>query len=67
VFNWLPKAIQHKQFLKDTAYRPQANFLPQAPKRGSLEVIPQQPSKHNQKAKKDGEEAKERIAGAASV
>ncbi|KAG0300451.1 hypothetical protein BGZ97_003228 [Linnemannia gamsii] len=45
VFNWLPKAIQHKQFLKDTAYRPQANFLPQAPKRGSLEVIPQRPSK----------------------
>ncbi|KAG0293463.1 hypothetical protein BGZ96_002805 [Linnemannia gamsii] len=44
VFNWLPKGIQHRQFLKDTAYRPQANFLPQAPKRGSLEVIPQRPS-----------------------
>ncbi|KAG0293464.1 hypothetical protein BGZ96_002806 [Linnemannia gamsii] len=59
VFNWLPKGIQHRQFLKDTAYRPQANFLPQAPKRGSLEVIPQQPSKRTEKVEN---EAKKKAA-----
>ncbi|KAF9926891.1 hypothetical protein FBU30_003612 [Linnemannia zychae] len=45
VFNYLPKSMKMKQLLKDTAYRPQANFLPQAPKRGTVEVIPQNPSK----------------------
>ncbi|KAG0293457.1 hypothetical protein BGZ96_002799, partial [Linnemannia gamsii] len=29
VFNWLPSSMQKKQLLKDTTYRPQANFLPQ--------------------------------------
>ncbi|KAF9118014.1 hypothetical protein BGW39_001571 [Mortierella sp. 14UC] len=49
VFNWLPKSIQQKQLQKNTAYRPQANFLPLAPKRGTLEIIPQRPSKRVQK------------------
>ncbi|KAF9135810.1 hypothetical protein BG015_003219 [Linnemannia schmuckeri] len=35
VFNWLPKSTMQKQLQKNTAYRPQANFLPQAPKRGT--------------------------------
>ncbi|KAG0288253.1 hypothetical protein BGZ96_007957 [Linnemannia gamsii] len=43
--NWLPMSTQTKQLLKDTAYRLQANFLPQAPRRGTMETIPQQPSK----------------------
>lgn len=49
--------MQKKQLLKDTAYRPQANFLPQAPKRGTMETFPQQPSKRIQKEKEE-EEAK---------
>ncbi|KAF9338398.1 hypothetical protein BGZ91_008859 [Linnemannia elongata] len=53
VFNWLPKSVQNKQMIKDTAYRPQANFLPQAPKRGSMDVIPQRPSKRIEKEKEE--------------
>ncbi|KAG9070433.1 hypothetical protein KI688_007969 [Linnemannia hyalina] len=53
VFNWLPTSMQMKQLLKDTAYRPQANFLPQAPKRGTMDTIPQQPSKRLQKERED--------------
>ncbi|KAG0373249.1 hypothetical protein BGX24_011947 [Mortierella sp. AD032] len=45
VFNWLPKSMQLKQLVKDSAYRPQANFLPQAPKRGSQDVVAQRPSR----------------------
>lgn len=56
--------MQMKQLLKDTAYRPQANFLPQAPKRGTMETIPQQPSKRVQK---EEEEAKKRVAASASA
>ncbi|KAF9900785.1 hypothetical protein EC991_006888 [Linnemannia zychae] len=49
VFNWTPKSVMRKQLLKDTAYRPQANFLPPAPRRGTGEIIPQWPSKRIQK------------------
>ncbi|KAF9929492.1 hypothetical protein FBU30_001506 [Linnemannia zychae] len=51
VFNYLPESIKGKQLIKDTAYRPQANFLPQAPKRGTIDIIPQKPSKHAGKNK----------------
>ncbi|KAG0376822.1 hypothetical protein BGX24_007165 [Mortierella sp. AD032] len=49
VFNWLPASIQKKQLIRDSAYRPQANFLPQAPKRGTQDVITQKPSKRKEK------------------
>lgn len=49
--------MQLKQLIKDTAYRPQSNFLPQAPKRGTMETVSQNPSKRNQKERK-GEEKK---------
>ncbi|KAK5827751.1 hypothetical protein F5H01DRAFT_332179 [Linnemannia elongata] len=62
VFNWLPKSVQNKQMIKDTAYRPQANFLPQAPKRGSMDVIPQRPSKRIEKEKEEA--AKKKTAAA---
>ncbi|KAF9280508.1 hypothetical protein BGZ88_012155 [Linnemannia elongata] len=42
---------------KDTAYRPQANFLPQAPKRGTLDDIPQRPSKQFEQDKKEAKPA----------
>ncbi|KAF9926892.1 hypothetical protein FBU30_003613 [Linnemannia zychae] len=49
VFNYVPESLKEKQLYKDTAYRPQANFLPQAPKRGTIDIIPQKPSKHSEK------------------
>lgn len=49
----MPKSVMNKQLSKDTAYRPQANFLPQAPKRGALGIIPQWPSKRIQNDKED--------------
>ncbi|KAF9538397.1 hypothetical protein EC957_006772 [Mortierella hygrophila] len=61
VFNWLPKSLQNKQMVKDTAYRPQANFLSQAPKRGTMDTIPQNPSKRIQR-EKDEQETKKRAA-----
>jgi hypothetical protein len=51
ILNWLPKSIMFKQIVKDSAYRPQANFLPQAPKRGTAPVILQKPSKRIQDEK----------------
>ncbi|KAF9125791.1 hypothetical protein BG015_004826 [Linnemannia schmuckeri] len=62
VFNWMPKSILNKQLVKDTAYRPQANFIPLAPKRGTIDIIPQAPSKRAQKEEK--EKAKKAVAAA---
>ncbi|KAF9146905.1 hypothetical protein BG015_011481 [Linnemannia schmuckeri] len=59
ILNWMPKSVQKKQLSRDTAYRPQANFLPPAPKRGTLETIPQWPSKRVQK---EEDEARKRAA-----
>ncbi|KAG9061274.1 hypothetical protein KI688_007612 [Linnemannia hyalina] len=53
VFNWLPESLRNKQMVKDTAYRPQANFLPEAAKRGSMDIIPQRPSKRTEKEKEE--------------
>jgi hypothetical protein len=59
-------SMQTKQLLKDTAYRPQANFLPQAPKRGTMETIPQQPSKRIQREQEE-EDAKKSGAAVATL
>ncbi|KAF9148291.1 hypothetical protein BG015_009981 [Linnemannia schmuckeri] len=53
IFNWMPKSIQMKQIETSTAYRPQANFLPLAPKRGTLETISQKPSRRILKEEED--------------
>ncbi|KAG0056724.1 hypothetical protein BGZ83_003693 [Gryganskiella cystojenkinii] len=45
VLTYLPKSLQKKQFVKDNAYRPEAMFLPPAPKRGTGPVLPQKRSK----------------------
>ncbi|KAG0315046.1 hypothetical protein BGZ97_008705 [Linnemannia gamsii] len=50
LFNWTPASVQRNQLLKDSAFRPQANFLPEAPKRGTVNVIPQKPSKRKVEA-----------------
>ncbi|OAQ29402.1 hypothetical protein K457DRAFT_19209, partial [Linnemannia elongata AG-77] len=52
-----PRFAPGKQMPKDTAYRPQANFLPQAPKRGTMDVIPQRPSKRFEQDKKEAKPA----------
>ncbi|KAG0000468.1 hypothetical protein BGZ79_005913 [Entomortierella chlamydospora] len=44
VFNWVPKSIQMKQFLKDAMYRPQASFLEYVENRGTTPVLPQKSS-----------------------
>ncbi|KAG9061259.1 hypothetical protein KI688_007597 [Linnemannia hyalina] len=64
IFNWLPKSVQKKQLIRDSAYRPQANFLPLAPKRGTIDIIPQQPSKRMQKEEEEGREQAEAAATA---
>lgn len=59
VFNWTPNSVTQKQLNKNTAYRPQANFLAQAAKRGTMATIPQQPSKRIQR---EEAEAKKKAA-----
>ncbi|KAF9101330.1 hypothetical protein BGX29_005777 [Mortierella sp. GBA35] len=61
IFNWMPSYMFGKQAIKAAAYRPQANFLPQAPKRGTTFVLPQKPSRRVQE---EEEEAKKKVAAA---
>ncbi|KAG0281198.1 hypothetical protein BGZ95_006024 [Linnemannia exigua] len=67
VFNWMPKSMQKKQLTKDSAYRPQANFIPEAPKRGTADIVPQWPSKRIQKEKEDAEKRESAAAAKASA
>lgn len=53
----MPKSIQMKQIESSTVYRPQANFLPQAPKRGTLETTSQKPSRRIQKEDEESKKA----------
>ncbi|KAG0311395.1 hypothetical protein BGZ97_011900 [Linnemannia gamsii] len=62
IFNWLPKSLQIKQVVKDSAYRPQANFMPEAPTRGSIPITRQKPSRRVQE-----EEAKKAAAATAAA
>ncbi|KAF9088614.1 hypothetical protein BGX23_007235 [Mortierella sp. AD031] len=45
IFKWMPSSVMQKQIIQSSAYRPQANFLPQVPHRGSGAIISQKPSK----------------------
>ncbi|KAF8932601.1 hypothetical protein EDD21DRAFT_379031 [Dissophora ornata] len=47
VFNCIPKSVKAEQFIKDTAYRPQATFLEYVENRGTIPVLPQKPSKRH--------------------
>lgn len=64
LFNWIPKSLQMKQMSKDNAYRPQANFLPQTPKRGTIETLSQAPLKRVQREREEEEEAQKAAASA---
>ncbi|KAF9290919.1 hypothetical protein BGZ88_007125 [Linnemannia elongata] len=73
VLAWLPKSFEKSNLTKAGSYRPQASFIPQAPVRGTVPVLPQKPSKRYQEElkrhqqgikevkefKKEEEEAKE--------
>ncbi|KAK3832359.1 MAG: hypothetical protein J3R72DRAFT_454209 [Linnemannia gamsii] len=48
VLAWLPKSFEKNNLTKAGSYRPQASFLPQAPVRGTVPVLPQKPSKRYQ-------------------
>ncbi|KAF9088856.1 hypothetical protein BGX29_011689 [Mortierella sp. GBA35] len=61
IFNWVPSTMQRAQILKDSAFRPQANFLPQVPMRGTVETIKQKPSKRLQQ---EHEESTKKAAAA---
>ncbi|KAF9208690.1 hypothetical protein BGZ59_010490 [Podila verticillata] len=45
IFNYLPRSIHSRNAIKDNTYRPQINFLPLCPNRGTGPVLPQKPSK----------------------
>lgn len=45
--------MQNRQVLKDNAFRPQVNFLPQVPPRGTGVIIPQRPSKRRPEGRRD--------------
>ncbi|KAG0010191.1 hypothetical protein BGZ80_001696 [Entomortierella chlamydospora] len=48
VLGYMPKSILLKSMNKELSYRPQASFLPLAPKRGTMDILPQKPSKRYQ-------------------
>ncbi|KAG0036220.1 hypothetical protein BGZ83_003863, partial [Gryganskiella cystojenkinii] len=57
VFHWLPQSVMTKAMIKDASYRPQLNFLPLAPKRGTGHILPQKPSRrYEEEQRKKGEE-----------
>ncbi|GJJ68653.1 hypothetical protein EMPS_00999 [Entomortierella parvispora] len=62
--NLVPQSVKMKNLRKGSAYRPQANFLPLAPKRGTCEVLPQKPSKRYEREQKQKQE--EALKGQAS-
>ncbi|KAF9908822.1 hypothetical protein BX616_011370, partial [Lobosporangium transversale] len=69
IMYFLPKEFQKSTLTSSAAYRPQVAFLPPAPKRGTLDIIPQKPSKRFQeeqqklKVQKKEEEEEEEEAG----
>ncbi|GJJ74622.1 hypothetical protein EMPS_06980 [Entomortierella parvispora] len=48
VFHWIPASIKNSTIKKDAAYRPQSSFLPLAPKRGTIDILPQKPSRRHE-------------------
>ncbi|KAF9926177.1 hypothetical protein FBU30_004178 [Linnemannia zychae] len=58
VLAWLPKSFEKSSLTKAASYRPQASFLPQAPIRGNIPVMPQKPSKRYQEELKRHQAAK---------
>ena len=65
ILNWLPQSVMVKQIIKDSAYRPQSNFLPQAPQRGNGPVISQKPSTRLQKEREREREGETKAEGVA--
>lgn len=60
VLAWLPKSFEKSNLTKAGSYRPQASFIPQAPVRGTVPVLPQKPSKrYQEEMKRHQQEVKE--------
>ncbi|KAF9899260.1 hypothetical protein EC991_009219 [Linnemannia zychae] len=49
LLNWMPKSMRLNHQVKASEFRPQANFLPQIPTRGTNKTLSQKPSKRIQK------------------
>ncbi|KAF9340393.1 hypothetical protein BGX26_009003 [Mortierella sp. AD094] len=45
IVNWISSGTKFKQYLKDTIYRPQASFLEYVENHGTVEALPQKPSR----------------------
>ncbi|KAF9115430.1 hypothetical protein BGX27_007805 [Mortierella sp. AM989] len=45
VFNWMPGWLEKSTLTKAAAYQPQVTFIPFVPKKGTINVKPQKPSK----------------------
>ncbi|KAG0042459.1 hypothetical protein BGZ83_000443 [Gryganskiella cystojenkinii] len=67
VFNLIPKSIMQDLVKKDLAYRPQATFLPLAPKRGNGPLDPQFPNKRYEAEQKAREQAAKKQPSEARV
>ncbi|KAF9434845.1 hypothetical protein BGZ76_007331 [Entomortierella beljakovae] len=52
VLAFIPKEFEKTSITKTATYRPQASFLPLTEKRGTLEIVPQKPSKRYQEEQK---------------
>ncbi|KAG0241701.1 hypothetical protein BGW41_005576 [Actinomortierella wolfii] len=57
-FMLIPKSVHLKASEKPNAYRPQANFLPMVPDRGTFKVLPRKPSKRYQEEQAQASKAK---------
>ncbi|KAF9970962.1 hypothetical protein BGZ73_006176 [Actinomortierella ambigua] len=57
VFNYIPQFIQNKAMEKPNAYRPQVNFLPMVPDRGTYKVLRRTISKRYQEELESSKES----------
>jgi len=63
--NWVPESFKLKEIRRGAAYRPMVAFLPPAPKKGKINLLPQKPSvryTREQKKKREEEALKSQIA-----
>ncbi|GJJ68651.1 hypothetical protein EMPS_00997 [Entomortierella parvispora] len=64
ILNWVPESFKLKEIRKGAAYRPMVAFLPPIPKRGTIDLLPQKPSRRyerEQKKKREEEVLKNQI------
>ncbi|KAI1297727.1 hypothetical protein EDD11_007007 [Mortierella claussenii] len=67
VMYFMPKEFEKSSLTSSAAYRPQATFLPRAQTRGTLEIVPQKPSKRYQEEQEKKQKAAQRESGEATM